>query len=186
MLTVVYDACVLYPAPLRDLLMRLARTGLFRARWSDAIHQEWMTAVLEKRPDLEQRLKRTRALMDKDVLDCLVTDYEHLIKELTLPDAGDRHVLAAAIQCGAGVIVTFNLRDFPGECLRQHGIEAQHPDAFVCRLLEMDRSAVCEAVRRQRASLKNPPSSVDELLATFERQQLTRCVHVLRNEADHL
>lgn len=27
---VVFDACVLYPAPLRDLLIRLARTGLFR------------------------------------------------------------------------------------------------------------------------------------------------------------
>jgi hypothetical protein len=28
-LTVVYDACVLYPAPLRDLLIHLALTGLF-------------------------------------------------------------------------------------------------------------------------------------------------------------
>lgn len=35
--TALYDACVLYPAPLRDLLMGLAGTGLFRARWTDAI-----------------------------------------------------------------------------------------------------------------------------------------------------
>lgn len=186
MLTVVYDACVLYPAPLRDLLMRLARTGLFRARWSDAIHDEWIAAVLEKRPDLEHRLKRTRALMDQHVLDGLVSDYEHLVSGLKLPDEDDRHVLAAAIQCGADVIVTFNLRDFPGEYLRQYGIEAQHPDAFVCGLLEMDRNAVCEAVRRQRASLKHPPRSVDELLATFERQHLTQCVKALRGETDHL
>ena len=32
---VLYDACVLYPAPLRDLLMRLALTDLFQARWTD-------------------------------------------------------------------------------------------------------------------------------------------------------
>lgn len=30
--TVIYDAYVLYPAPLRDLLMRLALTDLYRAR----------------------------------------------------------------------------------------------------------------------------------------------------------
>jgi hypothetical protein len=49
--TVVYDACVLYPAPLRDLLMRLALTDLYRARWSDEIHDEWITAVLRNRPE---------------------------------------------------------------------------------------------------------------------------------------
>ena len=50
--TVVYDACVLYPAPLRDLLMRLALTDLYRARWSDQIHEEWITAVLRNRPEV--------------------------------------------------------------------------------------------------------------------------------------
>jgi hypothetical protein len=49
--TAVYDACVLYPAPLRDLLMELALTDLFRARWSEKIHQEWIRSVLKNRPD---------------------------------------------------------------------------------------------------------------------------------------
>ncbi len=40
--TVVYDACVLYPAPLRDLLMRLALTDLFKAQWTEDIHEEWI------------------------------------------------------------------------------------------------------------------------------------------------
>ena len=58
--TVVYNACVLYPAPLRDLLMRLALTDLFRARWSEQIHDEWINAVLRNRPDLSrQQLERT-------------------------------------------------------------------------------------------------------------------------------
>ena len=50
--TVIYDANVLYPAPLRDFLMRLALTDLFRARWTEEIHDEWIRNLLEARPDL--------------------------------------------------------------------------------------------------------------------------------------
>ncbi len=50
--TAVYDACVLYPAPLRDFLMRLALSGCFRARWSTHIHNEWKRNLLRNRPDL--------------------------------------------------------------------------------------------------------------------------------------
>lgn len=50
--TVVYDACVLYPAPLRDLLMRIAIAGVVRARWSEHILDEMVTAILSQRPDL--------------------------------------------------------------------------------------------------------------------------------------
>lgn len=115
-LTVVYDACVLYPAPLRDLLMHLAVTDLYRAKWSDAIHDEWTRNVLRDRPDLKaEQLQRTRNLMNAHVLDSLVAGFEPLIPDITLPDPDDRHVLAAAIHCGADIIVTFNLKDFPDE-----------------------------------------------------------------------
>lgn len=50
--TAIFDACVLYPAPLRDLLVHLALTDLFRAKWTEAIHEEWIRSVLENRPDL--------------------------------------------------------------------------------------------------------------------------------------
>jgi hypothetical protein len=86
---VVLDACVLYPAALRDLLMRLAAHGLIQAKWSEDIHREWMEAVLRERPDLTRdRLQRTRELMDKHAGDCLVTGYEKHIVHLTLPDFG--------------------------------------------------------------------------------------------------
>ena len=105
--TALYDACTLYPAPLRDLLMHLALTDLFRARWSDQIHDEWISSVLEDRPDLRrEQLERTRELMNAHVRDGLVTGYEDLIDGLTLPDPEDRHVLAAAIRGSASVIGT--------------------------------------------------------------------------------
>jgi len=118
--TVIYDACVLYPAPLRDLLMHLALTGAYRARWSVQIHDEWTRNVLKNRSDLtKDQLDRTVVAMNRAVPDCLVNDYEPLMLGLDLPDEDDRHVLAAAIKCGASVIVTYNLKDFPAEILKR-------------------------------------------------------------------
>src|SRR5438045_1156639 len=130
--TVILDACVLYPAPLRDLLLWLAVTGLYRPRWTEMIHQEWMENLLKARPDLlRDRLERTRDLMNQAVPDCLVLGHEGLINGLSLPDPHDRHVLAAAIHGGAEGIVTYNLADFPATALTAHGILAQHPDDFI-------------------------------------------------------
>src|SRR5713101_6221354 len=136
--TVVLDACVLYPAPLRDLLLWLAVAGLYRPRWTEAIHEEWMENLLRERPDLARdRLERTRDLMNQAVADCLVSGYESLIASLSLPDPDDRHVLAAAIQAGAESIVTYNLGDFPAAALATHGVQAQHPDEFIAHFLDV-------------------------------------------------
>ncbi len=184
--TVLYDACVLYPAPLRDLLMHLAMTDLFRARWTDKIHDEWIRNVLANRPDLRrEQLERTRRLMNSHLLDCVVNGYEYLIDRLKLPDPDDRHVLAAAIRAGADVIVTVNLDDFPVKALRPHGIEPQHPDAFVSHLLDLDAPAVLAAARRQRQSLKSPPTTVDQFLDRLA-QHLPRTVAKFRKSSEFL
>ncbi|MBK1620612.1 PIN domain-containing protein [Lamprobacter modestohalophilus] len=179
--TVVYDACVLYPAPLRDFLMRLALTDLFRARWSDMIHDEWTRNVLAQRPDLKpENLTRTRTLMNAHVRDCLVTDFDHLIASVELPDEDDRHVVAAAIHSGASLIVTFNLKDFPLEELRRYHLAAQHPDDFIVDLLDLHPGRVCEAAAKHRRSLKNPQKTADEYLDTLRTQGLTQTVGLLR------
>ena len=179
--TALFDACVLYPAPLRDFLMNLAITDLFRAKWTDDIHDEWIRNVLKNRPDLtKERLHRTRDLMNSHVRDCLVIGYQDLIPSLTLPDVNDRHVLAAAIVAGADVIVTYNLKDFPATIFEQYGIEAQHPDEFITHMIDLAPPVVCEAAKRQRMSLKNPPQSVEDLLSAYERQSLAQTVAELR------
>jgi predicted nucleic acid-binding protein len=186
-ITAVYDANVLYPAPLRDLLIRLAQAGLVRGRWTETIHEEWLRNVLKDKPQLSpERLTRTRTLMNEAVRDCLVTGYEELIDSLTLPDPDDRHVLAAAIHAGAEVIVTYNLSDFPTEALARFDIEAQHPDDFLVGLLDLAPGAVCAAVKQQRESLRNPPKTAEELLNTLEGQGLTQAVARLRQFIDLL
>ena len=178
--TAVYDACVLSLAPLRDFLMWLGLSGRFRARWSPQIHDEWKRSVLRDRADLTpEQLNRTSDLMDKAIPDALVTGHEALAESLRLPDAGDRHVLAAAIRCGASVIVTFNEKDFPSEALEPFGIEAQHPDLFIDNLFDLDPAAVVTAAQRQRGQLRHPPLSVDAYLDVLLRQGLAQTTQAL-------
>ncbi len=177
---VVFDACVLYPAPLRDFLLRLATTGLFAAKWTDRIHDEWMRNVLSRRPELEHVLGRTRQLMDTAVADSLVTGYESLIDNLHLPDPDDRHVLAAAIRCNAQVIVTFNTRDFPESVLSLYGIEAMHPDVFVEHQFGLRQGTVINTAKRHRSALKNPAKTADEYLETLAAQGLVVTADLLR------
>lgn len=175
--TAIYDACVLYPAPLRDFLMWLGLSGRFRARWSAQIHDEWKRNVLKNRPDLTiDQLDRTSGLMDLAIPDALVSGFEPLVGGLTLPDPNDRHVLAAAIRCHASVIVTFNEKDFPAEVLATFGLEAQHPDVFIENLFDLDPAAVVAAAQRQRQQLRNPPLDVDRYLDVMLRQGLLQTV----------
>lgn len=179
--TVIYDACVLYPAPLRDLLMYLAMTDLYRARWSGMIHDEWMRNVLKNRPDLSfEQLQNTRKLMDQHVPHCLVSGFEPLIEALQLPDPDDRHVLAAAIHAGADLILSFNLKDFPEQILNSYNLCVQHPDDFIVDLLDLHPAKVLQAIAAHRGALRKPPKNVAEYLETLQQQGLTQSVAQLR------
>jgi hypothetical protein len=146
-----------------------------------------MHNLLANRTDLTRaQLERTRDLMDACVPDCLVTGYEGLETKLTLPDADDRHVLAAAILCQAGAIVTFNLKDFPAETLAPLGITAQHPDEFIEHAFGINPAAVIAAAHDHRASLADPPKTADELLDGYLKQGLVTTVGLLRPYAAQL
>ena len=186
-ITAFLDANVLYPALLRDILLRLASRGAFYARWSAQVQNEWISALAGNRPDISHvRIERTRHLMDTRFQGALVEGYEHHIEALALPDADDRHVLAAAIYCRARIIVTTNLRDFPASALAPFSIEACHPDAFIFGLLENSESDVVAALRVLRASFKNPPLTAATLLAEMSRQGLAASADALAAFADSL
>lgn len=176
---VVYDACVLYPFSLRDLLVRLGMTGLFQAKWTDEILDECFDHLAENRPDLKDRLERTRTLMNRALPDAMVTGYEPLIPGLQLPDEDDRHVLAAAIRSGAQVIVTANLNDFPEANVSRWNVEAQDPDTFVEHVLSLNSDTVLRTVGELAAARRAPPQSTREVLETLKQ-------HGLRRSADRL
>jgi predicted nucleic acid-binding protein len=179
--TVVYDACVLYPAQLRDLLLHLAMTDLFRAKWSADIHKEWIIALLRNRPDLDRdRLERTRFLMDSHVRDCLVVGYEDLIAGLQLPDPNDRHVLACAIRSGASLVVTDNLEDFPPANVAKYGIEAIAPDDFLANIFDLNPAIVMAAIRRHKQGLKNPSKTWAQYIDSLAEIKLQKTADLIR------
>ena len=173
LLVAVLDACVLYPPSLRDLLMRLAAELVYQPRWTEQIHAEWMRNVLKDRPQVAPaQLERTRRLMDGISDESLVTGHEAHIPSLSLPDPDDRHVLAAAIEAEVAVIITFNLSDFPADALAPYGVHAMHPDEYLIALFEDAPDLFLRAVRTHRASLRNPPKSVEGYIATLRANGL--------------
>ena len=186
MISAVYDACVLYSAPLRDLLLRLAFAKLVIPFWSEEIRNEWVYRLLQKRPDLKrENMERTCREMDFHFPNGLVHGYEFIIPTLQLPDPKDRHVLAVAIHVKAEYIVTFNLKDFPRPALLSHNVEAISPDDFVLRVIDYDTNTFIKTIAKHRAFLIHPPKTVDEYLATLEKQGLPQTVAFLRkHESD--
>ena len=171
--TALLDANVLYPAPVRDVFMQLAASDMFRAKWTASIHREWIEALLRNEPHRDRAaLERTRDRMDQAARDCLVTGYQALIPALDLPDPNDRHVLAAAIVGRCDAIVTRNLRDFPDAAIGVYGIDARHPDEFLCHHFNLAPGVFCEAVRKVRGRLKAPPFTVTDYLASLTRHGL--------------
>lgn len=178
---VLYDANVLYPSTLRDLLIRIAAAGLVQAKWTEQILDEVFRNIRKNRPDLsEAQLLRTRTLMVTSVRDCLVTGHEPLITALDLPDPDDRHVLAAAIRARAQVIVTNNLKDFPAEALRQWDIEPKDADDFVSDQIGLDAKVVWSCAQQIAHSWRNPPGTIGDVLASLERCGLVQSVAALR------
>lgn len=177
----IYDASVLYPNTLRDLLIRLAQSGLVQAKWTEQILDEMFAALLRQRPDLDPaKLQRTRTLMGTAVRDWKVTGYEPLVDVLKLPDPDDRHVLAAAIRAHAQIIVTSNLRHFPADALTEWNIDPKSPDEFVRDQISLSQNTVYAAVQQIADSWRRPPGSVDDVLDQLERSGLAVSVAELR------
>lgn len=166
---------------LRDILIRLATTGIFRARWTEQILDEVFRSLSTDRPDLDQdKLDRTRELMCRAVDDCLVTGYEDLIDAVSLPDADDRHVLAAAIRCGAQVIVTENKRDFPTEIVEKYQIEIQGADEFLCNQIDLFSPRVHQSVTYAAAAFRNPPRTINDVLDALAKAGAPSAAEMLR------
>lgn len=175
------DACVLYPARLRDLLLSLAAADLFQPVWSDLIQEEWITNVLAHRPDLTRvQLEKARDAMNQAFPDASIRGFEPVIATLVLPDPDDRHVVAAAIQARADLIITVNLKDFPPATLIPRGVQATHPDDFVDYLFDLDEEEAFAAIAKMRSRLRTPSMAPKELIESLEKVGLTRTAASLR------
>lgn len=184
--TAVLDACVLFPIATADALVSLAVAGLFSAKWTVAIEDEWLAVAERRHPGLSGRFTTRRDAMRDAVLDWEVNaeGWQALAPSLTLPDPNDVHVLAAAIAGHADCIVTTNLKDFPASVLEVYGLVALHPDDFIVAQLDLDIYPALGAFKAMRARKRNPTYSGEEFAAAMERNGLVATAERLRRAAD--
>lgn len=180
---VVYDANVLLPVRLRDLLLRIAEAGIVRARWSEQILDEWQSALSKLYPDIpSEKFRLQRALMVEAVPDCIVSNYAGLANELDLVDEKDHYVVATAVRAQAQLIVTYNLKHFPEHALAKYDIEVKHPDEFVLDAIDLFPGRVANIIHSMSADLHKPPRSVEQVLETLQSHQLTQSVAKIRGQ----
>lgn len=184
---VVLDACVLYPASIRDTLLSVAAEGCFIPFWSQLIHNEWQRNLLKNRDDLTQEnLNYTSDAMDRSFHGSCFNDFHQLLDQMNLPDKDDNHVLALAVACGAEYIVTSNLKDFPENELAKYNVKTITPDQFLVKLFNQLDILVIEGLKAQRSRLKNPIKSEDEFVETLKNSGLIEFSNLLEEIKNEL
>ena len=183
----VYDACILYPFHLRNIIVQVGIDRLVHARWTEEIHDEWMRNVAANAPGLSvERLGVTKQLMNIALPTATVVGYEKHIQTVSLPDPDDRHVLAAAIEADASHILTWNLRDFPASALKKHGLVRQTPDAFLAGLYDQAPQLLLASLANARRNLSRSSPSAEGFIDMLRDQKLVQLVNRLRGHLGDL
>jgi predicted nucleic acid-binding protein len=171
---IVLDACVLYPTVLREILIGVARAGLYAPLWSDRILEEWARATRKLGPGAEDQARAEIALLRAAFPKASVSARPGLESCLHLPDENDIHVLAAAITSGADGVLTFNASDFPGHVLAGEGVKRFDPDGFLWALWSHHPETVGAVVEQVRATAERLSGAPQPVRALLKRARLPR------------
>jgi hypothetical protein len=183
----VFDACILYPFHLRNIVVQAAVDHLVEGRWTDVIHDEWIRNLSASAPAIPvERLKNTRRLMNEALPMALVNGYEEHIPIVNLPDPNDRHVVAAGIMAGASIILTWNLRHFPAKELKKFGVRKQTPDAFLSGLYDQVPELMIGSLANARRNLTKSRISPPDFIDILNNQKLIQLAKRAQNHVAEL
>ena len=176
---VLIDACVLFPTVMREVITGAAAAGLFEARWSDRILEEWARATIKLGPGAETIARGEIAALTARFPRAIVPVNAGVEQRLWLPDENDIHVLAAAVAGHCDAILTVNTKDFPKNLLAEEGVERLDPDNFLYRLW-LDHpdqmQAVGDAVLTQARALSADPWTMRSLLKKARLPRLAKAL----------
>lgn len=186
--TIILDANVLARVASRDLILSLAEAEFFRPRWTRTILEETERAIpriLARRgfdeDESKRRAERACSAIDLAFPEAIIEGHEVLIECIQgMPDKDDRHVLAAAIQCKASIMVTDNLVHFPQAVLERFELEAKSADEFIADAVDLDPVRAVAAIAKMRSRLNNPILTAEELLIRWEGRGLKITADALR------
>lgn len=142
---VLIDACVLYPTVMREMVLGVARAGLFEPIWSARLLEEWARAAIKLGPAGEAQARGEIALLRAAWPHAERPAAPGVARRLWLPDENDIHVLAVAVDAGADLILTLNAKDFPRGILAEEGLERADPDGFIMRYWDAHSGSIREA-----------------------------------------
>jgi predicted nucleic acid-binding protein len=164
---VLFDANVLIPARLNDIILNFAAAEIYTPLWSEDILREVERTMVNRLEVDASKAQSRLAKMDRSFPDAKVENYRELIERIECTDLKDRHVLAAAITGGAGALVTFNLKDFPSELFELHGINLEHPDDFLASQFDLNASLCSSRMALLLRRWNRPSLSISELIRAY-------------------
>ena len=97
-----------------------------------------------------------------------------------MPDDDDRHILSAAIQGKANLLVTFNIKHFPQTYVSSFSIGVINPDDFIANLFNQNKAAVLQAFNNQVANLRNPPMAKEDIVNILDKCGLKKSAKLFR------
>ncbi|WP_330178748.1 PIN domain-containing protein [Nocardia sp. NBC_01503] len=180
------DTCVLYPSHLRDTVLRLAEADLIQPLWSNEILAELRRnlAVRHGRDeDTARKADHLIATLRRFFPDAIVEGYDDLVDRME-NHPKDRHVLAAALQGNADVLLTFNLKDFEVRPIGDGFPELLHPDAFLLDMLDLAPGQVIRLLHKQVAEHRRPPKHIQGLLEVLDRSGVSGFAAEVRRRLD--
>lgn len=184
--TVILDANVLHASRKRDVLLSFYEAGLFRARWTNQILEEVRTSLERRFPDKRDKINALIEKITAEFPESLLEGYEGLADQVELPDPDDKHVLSAAIRCGAQIIVSENKRDFPNETLSQFDIELLSADEFLVETFGLFEFEALTAIKRLRQRLKAPAYQPMAFIMDLTAKGLPLLAAELRERSDFI
>lgn len=180
--TVILDTDVLVGALVRNIILSFAEAGFFRARWSSTtIHKELEPAIISAANLNPEKAALQRERIQLAFPEAEIVEDPILVESLTLPDADDRHIFAAAIQTKAALIVTNNLKDFPPAPLSAHQIEPISPDSFIADCIDLAGPEAIAVLRTLRERFKRPEMDSEAFLRLVEERGLSQTAAMLQD-----
>ena len=182
----VLDACVLIPARLSDMLFDLALQHCFQPLWTVDIEAEFLknwTRVIQNRSKdapvdpagAQHRLECYRATTDQYEVFGYARD-EIVAKVPDNTDEKDWHVNAAALSFQSSLedskasvyVVSANTKHLAVRQMASLGIIVIKPGPFIDMLQAKAPSRVTRAMKKVIKDLKNPPYTVEQLVAALK------------------
>lgn len=173
------DACVLFPTVTREMLLGVARAGVFEPQWSPRVLEEWARATLKIGPEAEVFARGEIALLRAAWPRAEIQPTPGLQARLWLPDDNDIHVLAAAIVGSADAIMTVNAKDFPRNVLAEEGLSRIDPDGYLFQVWQSSPEIVSSVAEKVLATAGELSGEDWQMRSLFKKARLPRVGKVL-------